>query len=250
MRLSTLHKRRKQRPITEREMEAFAFCNRYAPVHEIKRLKFDYVPLCWQVYDECCSYFKSEWKWIEEPEYRTRPRGLNAGELFYQLKNRVLARYGRSQGFVMQHWTVSGVDWDGDPECRTHSHILEVIRLKKRDFHQPTGHFHFSSDNGWSTYNKQSVGFDEMAKLTAGKPMFGTKADQIKPGTDELEEIKTKFVVKLRFLLKRFRPLMSRETKSEKPRVIVYHDDYENRRQNEYEETRKSQPHLFENAPF
>jgi hypothetical protein len=248
--LRTLHKRARRklfRSIKSREFEAFVFCNRYAPVFEIKHAYFKTERFCEQVCEEAGAGYYN-WKY----DRKTKIVYYYAGDLFYQLKNRILAIRGKQKYYALQFWTTEDFNrWD-EIEYKSHEHILEVISLNGREFHQPTGHFQFSSDNGFSTYYKNSVGFDEMKKLCGGNIIKGKKSEMINVSSEEKEKIKNEFLAKLGFLVKRFRPLLRRELKREQPRVVTYTDDYYAKHLEVQRLNQQKQKGLFEikDAPF
>ncbi|MDQ4121677.1 MAG: hypothetical protein M3209_09555 [Acidobacteriota bacterium] len=239
MRIKTANKRRKRKlgstGLRPREFAAFAFCNKNAPRFEMKVAGIWAPPFCKQV---CSEAVRGWYNWsYKYDQFQRLP--YYAGSLFYQLKNRLLPRYGKKRGLVLQHWSEEA--WDergGSFESKEHNHILEVFRLNGREFHQPTGHFWFSSDDGWADYNKRSVSFLEMQKQTTSI-ITGKKREQLTAlSGEEKERVEKRFLKELQFLINRFRFLLKRELPEQKIRVEEWTDDYENRA---YEAQTKSQ---------
>ena len=208
--------------LTPREFDAFFFCNRYASVFEIKLSYFYSARFCAQVTKEAGA---DRFSWQYRPEKRIVP--YHAGHLFYQLKNRLLAKYGKLASYTLQFWTAESYNRHDELEYKTHEHILETYRLKGRRFHSPTNHCSFSSDDGCSCYTKESMGFEKMKQMCGANLIKGQKIDRVEVKGAELGKVKKQFHHHLKFLIKSFRPLLHRRLDRAKPGVIVIHDvDY------------------------
>lgn len=203
MRLRTLHRRNRKSRITPKEFEALKFCNRFAPNFYVKHSRITALVYCFQVYK---ANFPAMSKWDYERAIKRGYASYYAGDLFYELKNRLLAKFGKPVGFQLQTWDDDHWDNEGFHEFKQHKHILQIVRIKTFEFHQPTGHFHFYSDDDYSSYIKKSVGFEDFEKLCSNKILCGKK--EVKLDGDELKAITTEFHIKLRYLLKQFRPLL------------------------------------------
>lgn len=163
-------------------------------------------------------------KWDYERALKRGFCSYYAGDLFYELKNRILAKYGKPAGYQLQFWEVDEWDDEGFHEWKEHKHILQIIRLNGFEFHQPTGHFHFYSDDDYSSYQKQTVEYPEFEKLCGNQIIKGKK--EVKLEGDELKKVTKEFYLQLRFLIKKFHPLLMRPFHRKNFETVVIRDNY------------------------
>lgn len=126
MRLRTGHQRRKHHlfgpQFPAAALRRFALCNRFAASDAGKDTRV------WDKKDyRSVTYFPAA---------------------FYDLKDRILARYGRLTGYALQYWESGWEDWDDGEfykDACGHHHILKCVRLAGRTYHVPTGEFRFAN---------------------------------------------------------------------------------------------------------
>lgn len=221
MKLRTLHQRKRQSRIGKKAFEALKFCNHFAGNFYIKHSRISAPLYCFQVYKANFSAMSNwDYTWAKKRGYAY----YYAGDLFYQLKNRLLAKYGKSIGYALQVWDSDYWDEEGFHEFKEHKHILEIIRIKGFDFHQPTGHFHFLSDDDYSAFHKYTLYFEEFEKLCGNNFLRGKKEIKLEGGS--LREKTNQFHIHLRYLLKKFRPLLMRPFNQPKLEIVTYRNDY------------------------
>lgn len=196
--LRTLHKRRKRKlfgsKIPDGLIRRLALCNRFAASDEGRSL---------MLYSRVLE-----------------PHRMSFKDAFYDVKDRLLSRYGKPKGYALQSWESERYSWYDDYSTTAyHSHILEIFKIGKLILHRPTGHFSYSTDDD---YYKRSVGFRELADKCVQR-INGKK----KIKTHTITESQAKFALSWLIKLAIFK-LDLPATETVKPKVISgdYYQDY------------------------